>query len=72
VEVGTLILDDVNTLTMQEQTQLFDWLNAASPRPRLISTSPHPLFPRVERGLFKEALYYRLNVIRMEIDSPTS
>jgi hypothetical protein len=71
VKIATLILDKVDTLTMQEQTQLLEWLNAASSRPQLISTSPQPLFPRVERGLFKDALYYRLNVIRMKIVSST-
>jgi hypothetical protein len=36
------------------------------------STSPLPLFPYVERGLFDEALYYRLNVILAQIDSANS
>jgi transcriptional regulator of acetoin/glycerol metabolism len=35
----------------------------------VISTSSHPLFSRVERGLFAEPLYYRLNVMRMPVDS---
>jgi DNA-binding NtrC family response regulator len=69
MEIGTLILDEVAWLTMHEQTQLLDWLEAASPRPRVISTSSHPLFSRVERGLFAEPLYYRLNVMRMPVDS---
>ena len=69
MEIGTVILKEVATLTMQEQTLLLEWLNTASPRPQLISTSRQPLFPRVERRLFAEALYYRLNVIRMQVDS---
>jgi hypothetical protein len=28
-----------------------------------------PLFPLVVRGLFDEALYYRLNVVLLRIDS---
>jgi DNA-binding NtrC family response regulator len=69
MEIGTLIVDEVAWLTMQEQTQLLEWLEAASPRPKVISTSSQPLFSRVERGLFAEPLYYRLNVIRMPVDS---
>lgn len=64
----TLILHDAATLTMAEQTQLLDWLNAASPRPQVVSTSAQPLFAQVERGLFAEPLYYRLNVILIGVD----
>jgi hypothetical protein len=67
VDIGTLILEEVHTLTMQGQTQLLDWLNAASSRPQVISTSWQPLFPCVELGLFADALYYRLNVILMRL-----
>lgn len=68
-EIGTLILDEVHTLTTDDQRQLLDWLSAAGARPQVISTSSQRLFPRVELGLFAEALYYRLNVIRILIDS---
>lgn len=68
-EIGTLILDDVQALARHDQAQLLDWLNAAASRPQLISTARQPVFPRVERGLFAEELYYRLNVIRIQIDS---
>jgi transcriptional regulator of acetoin/glycerol metabolism len=30
---------------------------------QLVSTTEHPLFPLVARGLFSGALYYRLNVV---------
>lgn len=69
IDIGTLILNDVTRLTMQQQAELLEWLNAASPSPQLISTSRQPVFPRIERGLFAEALYYRLNVIRMPVGS---
>ena len=72
-EVGALILHEVATLTMHEQTQLLEWLNTASRPParppQVVSTSSQPLFPRVGLGLFGEALYYRLNVLRIQIHS---
>jgi transcriptional regulator of acetoin/glycerol metabolism len=64
---GVLILREVSTLTMHEQSQLLDWCSAGSDRPRLVSTSSEPLFARVERGLFAEALYYKLNVILVRV-----
>ncbi len=67
-EIGSLILDEVHTLTMQDQVRLLELLNVAT-RPQVISTSSQSLFLRVERGLFAEALYYRLNIIRLRIDS---
>jgi len=66
-EIGTLILDQAHSLTTQDQTQLLEWLNAAS-TPRVISTSSQPLFPCVELGLFAEVLYYRLNVVLIRIE----
>jgi Sigma-54 interaction domain len=67
-EIGTLILNEVARLTIREQTQFLEWLNTASAPPQLITTSVQPLFARVERGLFGEVLYYRLNVIRLQVD----
>jgi transcriptional regulator of aromatic amino acid metabolism len=63
----TLILREVSTLAMHEQSQLLDWWIAGLGRPRLVSTSSEPLFARVERGLFAEALYYKLNVILVRV-----
>jgi len=63
----TLILRDVSTLARHEQSQLLDWWTTGSDRPRVVSTSSEPLFARVERGLFAEALYYKLNVILVRV-----
>ena len=68
MEIGTVVLSHVHALTTQDQMQLLEWLNAASVRPQVISTSPQPVFPFVELGLFDAALYYRLNVIRIQVD----
>ena len=68
-EVGALILHEVGTLTIHEQTQLLEWLNTAGRGPQVVSTSSEALFPRVGLGLFGEALYYGLNVLRIQIHS---
>jgi len=66
---GALVLRDVTALGRQEQLRLLAWLNAPRDRTQVVSTTAHPLFPWVVRGHFDEALYYRLNVIRLRVDS---
>jgi hypothetical protein len=66
---GALVLRDVTALGRREQLRLLAWLNAPRDRTQVVSTTPHPLFPWVVRGHFDEALYYRLNVIRLRVDS---
>jgi len=36
---------------------------------QVVSTSSEPLFPLVETGAFLANLYYRLNVVRMNVMS---
>jgi hypothetical protein len=61
---GTLLLTDIDRLAAAGQAGLFDWLteNGAS-HPRIVSTSSTPLWPLVERGLFRVDLFYRLNLV---------
>lgn len=61
-DAAALILEDVSTLTTEDQTRLLAHLDAR-PRTQIVSTSEHPLFTLVARGLFDAALYYRLNVV---------
>jgi hypothetical protein len=63
--VRTLILHDVGPLSLGEQHMLNDWLS--SERIQIVTTSTVPLFPLVTRGAFLETLYYRLNVIYVEL-----
>jgi Sigma-54 interaction domain len=67
-DVGTLILQDVDGLSPEEQTQLLKQTEAR-PHAKIVSTTAHPLFALVERGRFDIALYYRLNVILLHLDS---
>ena len=57
------ILQDVSTLTDDDQTRLLIWLGHEGARTQVVSTTGSPLFVLVARGLFDCALYYRLNVL---------
>jgi Sigma-54 interaction domain len=61
-DAGALILEDVSNLTTEDQTRLLAHVDAV-PRTQIVSTSEHPLFTLVVRGVFDAALYYRLNVV---------
>lgn len=77
---GTLIIDDIGHTTSLIQTKLLRALVAGemitvdtdekvSLNVRLIATSKVCLKERVEAGLFKEDLYYRLNTVALKIPS---
>lgn len=61
--VGSLIVRNCARLTRASQQRLLEWLN--DHRTRIIATSTHPVFPEVERGLFSDGLYYRINTLTM-------
>jgi Sigma-54 interaction domain len=67
-QTGTLILNDVEALTHDQQRQLLEWLEPAGRCVRVISTTSVPLFTRLESGGFSETLYYRLNTVMLEIE----
>ena len=78
---GTLILREVARLDAVQQTMLLRWFDKLEKlqrfdervRVRIVSTSPSPLFPLVGSGAFPSDLYYRLNVVRIELpDSEAS
>jgi len=60
---GTMVLNDVGALALQDQIQLLEWLGTAIGRTQVVSTTPAPLLPRVESGKFIDTLYYRLNTV---------
>ena len=67
-EGGALILEDVETLTAEDQKELLARLDRAKSHPQIISTTEHSLFALVARGLFDPALYYRLNVVLLRFN----
>ena len=66
---GTLILLEVDSLDGNQQAKLVEWLDRFEERGRVqvVSTTSAPLFSLVETGAFLANLYYRLNVVRMDV-----
>ena len=60
---GTVILESAHALSRAAQQQVFEWLDRDARATRVLTTTPHSLFPLVEDGSFLEALYYRLNML---------
>lgn len=68
--VGSLIVRDVGRLPRFHQQRLLEWLNDRSRCARVIATSARPVFPNVQRGLFSDGLYYRLNTVTLLLNRP--
>jgi hypothetical protein len=69
---GTILLYDVHTLTLFEQDALHRWMNAGHNRTRVVSTTTKSLLPVIETGAFNGELYYRLNVLTLDLRSPVA
>jgi len=65
-EVGALILEDVGGLGAEEQARLLAWIDLR-PLTQIVSTTAYPLFAFVTGGGFDASLYYRLNIIVVEV-----
>jgi transcriptional regulator of aromatic amino acid metabolism len=63
---GTVVLADASALTIEQQIELHDWLNAGHGGVQLVSITSQPIWPLVEAGRFLEGLFYRLNVVTLE------
>jgi len=72
VETGALILKDVTALSLDDQRRLLDWIVRTGSQTQIVSTTDRPLFALVTRGLFDEALYYRLNLMLLHVGSRNS
>ena len=64
---GTIILEDVATLSSDEQVKLRSWLDESRPPVQIVATTTSPLYPLVESGRFDGGLYYRLNVMLLRV-----
>jgi transcriptional regulator of acetoin/glycerol metabolism len=69
-KTGTLLLENVEALTAAQQAALHEWMSAGCAGVQIVSLSAAPLAHTVQRGEFLEALFYRLNVVR--IDAPAA
>ena len=64
---GTLFLEDISALTLEDQRRLHEWLETSTGCTQVVSITSRPLLPFIEAGAFLEMLYYRLNVISGEV-----
>ncbi len=65
-KTGTLVVADASELTLLQQIELYDWLNAGRGGVQIVSITSEPIWPLVEQGRFLEGLFYRLNVVTLE------
>jgi hypothetical protein len=74
---GTLILPEIGGLDADQQLQLLTWMeqaahsgDRAAQQVQIVSTTSRPMLPLIENGEFRAELYYRLNVVRIDLDEP--
>ncbi|MFT5899092.1 MAG: propionate catabolism operon transcriptional regulator [Glaciecola sp.] len=79
-ENGVLFLDEVSELTLPQQAKLLRVIQEKSYRPigshkefkvnlKIIAATNRPLAEQVKNGLFRDDLYYRLNVLSINVPS---
>jgi transposase len=66
-DIGALILEEVSDLSGDEQARLLAWIDGRA-QTQIVSATERPLFARVMRGFFDASLYYRLNVIVVDLE----
>jgi hypothetical protein len=64
--IGTMVLQEVGAMPLEDQLKLLEWLQMAAGRTQVIATTTRPLLRLVQRGQFLEALYYRLNIVAID------
>jgi len=76
---GTLILDDIDTLSLSSQARLLQFIDTRNVTPlgspnevhtvniRLIATTNQDMHSLISRGLFREDLYYRIATFRISL-----
>ncbi|MEL6859128.1 MAG: sigma 54-interacting transcriptional regulator [Pseudomonadota bacterium] len=63
---ATIYLDEVGDLSQEAQTQLVKLMREEGGA-RIVASTRQPLSSLVEAGEFREDLYYRMNVVRIEM-----
>jgi glutamate racemase len=64
---ATLLIHDVSALDTADQDRLHRWFHLTPPGISVIAVTSEPLFPLVERGAFLADLFYRLNLIVIDV-----
>jgi transcriptional regulator of aromatic amino acid metabolism len=60
---GTILLQNVSSMSVSQQIALNDWIDAGRGVPQVISITTTNLWELVLNGDFLEGLFYRLNVM---------
>ena len=63
---GTLLIENLTSMTLTQQIALGDWLDGKSGEPQIVSVSAASVWAAVQAGEFLEGLYYRLNTVVLE------
>jgi sigma-54-interacting transcriptional regulator len=66
-QTGTFILRGVDALLPADQRRLLEWLHASWGHTQVISTTSARLLTRATTGGFLDALYYRLNIVCVDL-----
>lgn len=66
---GTLLLEGVHRLTLSQQIALYDWMTWGGRNTQVISLTTAAIDGLVKSGRFLEGLFYRLNMVRLDIRS---
>jgi hypothetical protein len=66
-QTGTFIINDISALGLDDQCRLNDWLGATDGRTRVVSLTSKSVVPLIETGAFLSTLYYRLNVVCVDM-----
>jgi sigma-54-interacting transcriptional regulator len=69
IKHGTLVVRDVAAMTPDQQEQLLRWIDRRGVAAQVLATNVEPVWPMVEGGSFLERLYYRLNVLYIDLRS---
>ena len=63
----TLILQEIGELAIDDQRRLAEWLESTGGRTQVISTSSASILTSVQSGEFLDTLYYRLNMVYIDV-----
>ena len=64
---GTLLLTRLEAILPDQQVTLFNWMTRMHASTRVVSVATAPIDRLVRQGHFLEDLFYRLNVLQMDM-----
>lgn len=64
---GSVVLRHVGSLSADEQRELLQWMDGSGGESQVVGISSGSLFTAVRTGGFSAQLYYRLNIVRLQL-----